>query len=222
MQRFLGHACLVIWICAVAIALPAQSFAKGPVVFELFSTKACTYGDEAAATFRGYAGQGNVIALACYVGDFFSDIYANDACRDRQSSYTRRFSLGGVRTPLVILNGMYDMSGRSKTIHSGMSLARSTGRISELEVVENGGRATFSLPSLNGVESDRNFDVTLYKYKGVSQEEPNIVFNIKSLEEWNGSAASFGFDVAGGEFSYAVLVQKQVSGEVIAAGILEP
>lgn len=208
---------LTVLLLALIALNPAPAVAQSPVVFELFTSKACTYGAEADAAFQAYEQQGDVIALACYVGDFFSDIYANDACRDRHSAYVSKLDLGSIRTPLVILNGVYDMLGRTKTIKSGMRLAQSTGQITMFDIIKDGARARFSLPDLQ----PETYDITVYKHKNISQKEPNIVFNISNLGQYSGVSSSYGFDLDGGDFSYAVLVQNAYTSEIVAAGRFE-
>ena len=215
---------------SAAAATPSQP----PVVIELFSSQACTYCPPADAFMAELVKQQGVIGLTCHV-DYFDvkkGSLAKRFCTRRQSDYVRRMKLSSNYTPQMVVNGHIDVIGYETGKVSAAVLKARAEKILPLQITKKAENVySFSLPSMHTGDDPARIWVALFdKPHNVTVAEGgnagkhityhNIVSGLMDLGPWDGAMASRVVSpiMSASQAGFAVLVQEEKSGNIIAAG----
>jgi hypothetical protein len=208
-----------------------------PVVLELFSSQTCPFCPQADSLFARYAADPHYIALACHVDyDALNDPFARGICTQRQDSYVRELEAGVSYTPQLVVNGAREAVGY-KAAEVGAA-------IEEAAAQEPVAPITFTPePSADGYKVHWRGRVRpapgarpphiwlammLAPQKvpaekaGASPVYANIVNRVQDLGTWPPTvpAQVLHAPLAPGETGFALLVQDEASGRIVAAGQL--
>jgi len=228
---------LIFLLCMVAVS---PVWAKGPVVLELFTSRSCGASPSADALLHEILrdpGQSDVIGIACYVLPFRAE--GQDAwperkfCNNRQGGYMYSVGFQSMSTPLMIMNGKYELSGGDETlVRSALNMARVEEDIYSLDLHLDNDVLRFTLPAMGdqgplsvwlyyatdvsieetGAEDGEDLGVSTYRY---------AARDLKELMSWDGNPQNLAVDVGhyDGPGKIAVLVQPY-DGAILAAGQL--
>jgi hypothetical protein len=115
-------AVLVAALPGLLVAGPGAAHAQSPApvraVIELFTSQGCSSCPPADALLKTYAESGDVMALSLpvdywdYIG--WKDTFASPRNTERQRAYAKRFDIGPVYTPQVVINGTSQAVGSNR------------------------------------------------------------------------------------------------------------
>ena len=228
-------ALLALTLAATVAAAPAG--ARDLTVVELFTSQGCSSCPPADALLTELAGRDDVLALSVHVDywDYigWKDPFGTAAGTERQRAYARRFGLGYVYTPQMVVQGRAQMTGSDR---DGVltAIARDQA-MPHMKVAIRGDAAgaTAMLPAHDGGEAadvwaaafDRSHStrVELGENGGRTLAHSNVLRDIKRIGVWNGRAAELPLpmaELAAGRDAVAVLVQSQSTGAILGAAVL--
>jgi hypothetical protein len=207
-----------------------------PVVIELFSSQACTFCPPADKFLGQLVQQQGIIGLSCHV-DYFDvkqGSMSKKFCTQRQTNYIKKLKVPAHYTPQMVVNGHMDVIGYEADKVSAAILKARSERIDRVNITrqesDNYGYtinardlkgepvhvwlAIFDKPHEKTVQDggNRGKRVTYY----------NVVSRLTDLGSWDGAAQTqylkpfMTADNAG----FAVLVQNDTTGNIIAAGAI--
>ncbi|WP_169731714.1 DUF1223 domain-containing protein [Sphingomonas jaspsi] len=214
--------------------MKTASSSGGLSVIELYESQGCSSCPPAIRNANALADRKDMLVLTFsvtywdYLG--WKDIYGQPAFTQRQHDYANGSGRSRVSTPQMIINGRTALVGdRPDEIRADLA---KTGRIPTLSVTSTN-PGTISLRS-SGKPQGRS-DVWLVRYDPHSLNVPirsgenagrtiahrNVVFGLKRLGGWDGSARTFDVPAAGRPgLAEAILVQAPNGGPLLAAAKL--
>lgn len=209
---------------------------KALLVLELFSSEICMFCPAAEALLAEKVAGGNVIGLTCMV-DYMqtrSDGPGRPFCTARQAEYALKLGTGPNYTPQMIVNGTQDAIGHKiESVDEAMRRA-SERPILALALARSAAqpeRFSVALPDLGPSRPAQPLSLVVALYRrqigvqgtaGAARALTHLVFDLRILESWDGTAQSLSFSAAieKGD-GLALLVQDPVTGALVAAGALE-
>ena len=217
---------------AAVMALTAPALADSPVVVELFTSQGCSSCPPADKMLQALAERDDVIALALHVDywDYigWKDAFAHPAFTERQKAYARALKQRMVYTPQFIINGAESpKAGRRAEIAALIQKYAQRAPEADLSIRRVG--ASYNV-ILQNAKSTGGYDVQLVSVSpletveisrgenaGRRLEYANSVIGWQNLGRWDGlGPTTFATGVLG-PGRYAVLVQHQNNGEIVAA-----
>tara|TARA_B100000780_G_scaffold158660_1_gene110933 strand:+ start:720 stop:1418 length:699 start_codon:yes stop_codon:yes gene_type:complete len=207
-----------------------------PVVVELFTSQGCSSCPPVDVYLADLAKQSNVIALAWHVDywDYigWKDSFASPVFTERQRAYAHAQKQRMVYTPQLIVNGVDHIKGK---IYDEVSAAilKVTAQKAFIKLSSSRAGAAYAV-TLSAGHQNGAFDVQLVRVSpnntveilhgenaGKTVSYVNVVMDWRSLGWWDGQdKVTFRTgDLAQGK--YAILVQDQGHGEIIAAAWLQ-
>lgn len=225
------RAALLALVCGLA-GLPAV--ADRLVVVELFTSQGCSSCPPADALLGELATRADVLPLAFHVDywDYigWKDIFGDPANTERQRRYAAAAGARTVYTPQMVVGGKDHVVG-----YKPMKLAMLIDRHGEaeqpvaIEAVRAGGEVRIALEPMDrpvgAVEvllvrylPERTVDIRRGENAGRTLDYHNIVVSLRSVGRWSGQGRFAKSVPADGEGEFAVLVQRQETGPILAAG----
>ncbi|WP_082630923.1 DUF1223 domain-containing protein [Roseovarius atlanticus] len=229
-----GVMAVVLFFAAPVVAQDAER----PVVVELFTSQGCSSCPAADKFFHKLAGHEGVIALSLHVDywDYigWKDSFASPAHTKRQRAYAKAADRRVVYTPQMVINGKDDVVGnRPMDVVDVIDRHRRLPRTVALELSRQGESVLVEAESLK--QMDGPLTVQLVRFRpestvhikrgenaGRTISYANVVTEMRSLGDWDGSAPLRVTAEAGGDAPVAVLLQnKGGAGLIEAAAVLE-
>ncbi|WP_299549455.1 thioredoxin family protein [uncultured Tateyamaria sp.] len=220
---------------AAFASLVSPAVAQSPVVVELFTSQGCSSCPPADKLMHELAKRDDVIALALHVDywDYigWKDEFADPAYAKRQRGYAVEAGRRSVYTPQMIINGQTDIVGARPMELSRliMEYAEKSTPVS-LEVTRDGESVQIVAQSSasNGplvvqmlrYTRERTARITRGENAGHTISYANVTEDWKILQEWDGITDLKIKADAPGEKPLVVMVQKGLSGPILAAAQL--
>ena len=202
------------------------------MVVELFSSQGCASCPPADQFLLELAQQRNLIALRWHVDYWdcigWKDAFAHPAFTERQKAYARALNERMIYTPQFIINGAESPKAGwraevaaliQKYAHLALGADLSTRRVGAsydviLQNAQSSGRYDVQLVSVSPLET---VEISRGENAGRRLEYANSVIGWQNLGRWDGlGPTTFATGVLG-PGRYAVLVQHQNNGEIVAA-----
>lgn len=206
-----------------------------PVVVELFSSQACTYCPPADAYLGELIQNPGVIGLSCHV-DYFGKgaSLGKRFCTERQTGYIKKMKLKAHYTPQMVINGHFDAVGYETGKVSAAILKGRAEKIDRVEIARQGGELySFSLNprQLNGyphsvwlaIFDQPHDEMRRDGRKGARNHTYyNVVSRMNNMGVWDGAPRQQTVSpfLESGNGGFAILVQNDVTGAIIAAGAI--
>ena len=222
---------------AWALAMPASSLAKRPVVLELYTSQGCSSCPPADSLISRLSDRPDVLALSLPVTYWDMLGWKDTANTRRQKSYAASMGRGGVYTPQIIVDGITDVVGsreaqveaaigaRRTDMHEvpiTLSLSPSALHISIGALVEKS--ADDATVWLIHVLSHASVRIGAGENRGRNLDYRNVVRDVRAVALWKGQPLSLDIPRADqslpGYDSVAVLVQEAAYGRVIGARMI--
>jgi hypothetical protein len=230
--------CIFLLILTFIMDAPARA-GENPVVVELFTSQGCASCPAADKILKEIAAQNNVIALACHVTywDYLGwrDTLSRDFCTERQRGYAAQNPSHRVYTPQMLINGQGAFIGsRREQALRGIENARVHNQILPVSLnMKSAGTLTATLPALPagrytlrvfGYKRTHQESITAGENRGRNVDYTNSILFQTLAEDWDGTPGTRDLDIPQGQGTdnYAVLVQNDPFGPVVAAGTLTP
>lgn len=232
--KILFTAILAAWLFPMTIANQALAQARG--VIELFTSQGCSSCPPADRLLVKLANDPSLIALSWHVDywDYlgWKDTFSNPAFTSRQKAYSGARGDGEVYTPQVVVNGVRQMVGSSR---SAIDAAISDKQGNELTVPITFDSTGSSVRVLIGAAAAGvprtgtiyllpvlgSREVTIRRGENASHAVTytNVVRSINPLATWAGNAKSIdiSLDKLGGPDRYFVLLQ---TGSLASPGVI--
>lgn len=235
MKRILTGLALTFTLAAASFAMPAQ--ARDLTVVELFTSQGCSSCPPADALLTDLAKRDDVLALSVHVDywDYigWKDPYGTAAGTERQRDYARRFGLGYVYTPQMVVQGHAQMTGSDRSGALNAIARDQAMPHMNVAIRGNAAGATVVLPARDGGEVADVWAVAFDRHQSTRVERgenggrtlnySNVVRDLKRIGTWHGQAADLVLPIAEmgpGHDAVAVLVQSQSSGTILGAAVL--
>lgn len=224
--------CAIIW--------PIQAIADDNIaVIELYTTEfTCEGAPEANQSFEKHiAGDhANLIAFSCHLTEYNDDEeqseIAREFCDERLDQYQDSLDIFFVSEPLIVFNGVYSLDGRKESgVRNAISFAHSQDSIRQITISNHKEKLHVTLPKMR---LENSVDVWIFGYKksitpNVTDISPNpqtfsnVATHAKHLSSWDGQYMNLSYpthdiDADG----YIVIAQNSISGQIIAAGKIDP
>lgn len=231
-----GLACAL--VAAALSVSPAQADGDKLTVVELFTSQGCSSCPPADALLTDLAKRPDVLALSMHVDywDYigWKDPYASPDNTERQRRYARRFGLGYVYTPQMVVQGMTQMTGSNRSaVLDGIALAENMPRV-DVAIDRAGDGAVVRVgdavdgnrtANLLAVVFDRSHTnpVRRGENSGRTLTHSDVVRGMRSVGTWNGKAMDVKLllgDFAKGHDACAVILQSQTTGAILGAAVL--
>lgn len=228
-----------IFILACALSLSASRAEESPplTVVELYTSQGCSSCPPADIVLKNLTREKDVLALSFAV-DYWNylgwkDIFSQPQFTRRQQDYNRALGREGVFTPQMIINGQKSVVGsRSGQVRRLVKAAQTKGpdinfqkiadKMLSLRVGEGAGDATIWLV---GYDTAKEVKIGRGELRGRTQAYHNVVRSLKHIGNWMGEEIKLTF--ASDEMSgvkcdnYAILIQQDTTGPILAAARLE-
>ncbi len=215
-------------------AVQAESLAdpSRPVVLELFTARSCAFCPRADKMLAELSGRQGVIAIACHV-DYFrgADPLAQPFCIARQAWYMDRLRAGPAYTPQLVINGMRDTAVRNTdrldrliaaAIDQNLDLIRIRpleDKAFELQLPDSMAKqdlkgwmfvvAAFRKPVQGPAESGG---------EALTYVHAADTLRLMPLDALKGTAFKLTIPLSNDQEGFAVLLQRQDTGQIAAAG----
>jgi hypothetical protein len=220
-------------LCLLTLSVPTLSYGQNaPVVVELFSSQGCSSCPPADQFLLEIAQQRNIIALGWHVDywDYigWKDAFAHPAFTERQKAYARALNERMIYTPQFIINGAESpKAGQRAEVAALIQKYAHLAPVVDLSIRRVG--ASYDV-ILQNAQSSGGYDVQLVSVSPLETVEisrgenagrrvdyANSVTGWQDLGRWDGfDLITFQTGVLG-PGRYAVLVQHQNNGEIVAA-----
>ncbi|WP_299614090.1 thioredoxin family protein [uncultured Tateyamaria sp.] len=220
---------------AAIASLVTPAVAQSPVVVELFTSQGCSSCPPADELMHELVKRDDVIALALHVDywDYigWKDEFADPAHAERQRGYAVEAGRRSVYTPQMIINGRADIVGArpmelaklisdysAETTPVTLDLTRSGDSV---RIVAQSSQANGPLVvQMLRYTPERTSRITRGENAGHTITYANVTEDWKILQEWDGvTDLSINAD-APGDKPLVVMVQKGLSGPIVAAAQL--
>lgn len=205
-----------------------------PVVVELYQSQGCSSCPPANAALNMIADRPGVIALSFAVTYWdrlgWKDIFADESYTQRQYDYARTLGNANVYTPQVVINGKEQLTG-IKRGELARAVQASTPLSGGPQIAVNGNIVIIGKKPENAVRADiwlvrfdprtQHVGIRSGENSGRTLPHKNIVKSLVRLGHWQGKSARYGLPrSADTNWKSAILVQRQTTGEIIAAKII--
>ena len=229
-----------IFVMCVSIALwvlPVS--ARDLTVVELYTSQGCSSCPPADRFLGELAKRDDVLALSFHVDywDYigWKDVFASPVNTERQRIYAKRFGLGYVYTPQMVVHGSAQMTGSNRpAVLNGIAQAKTMPMI-KVDLVRDANGVTVSLPEQTGAKSatvysvlfDRQHETNIRRGENGGQKliYSNVVRKLERLATWNGKAMKVALMVdeasAQDRDACAVIVQSDQTGMILGAAMLD-
>ena len=220
-------------LCLLTLSVPTFSYGQtAPVVVELFSSQGCASCPPVDEFLFELAQQRNIIALGWHVGywDYigWKDAFAHPAFTERQKAYAPALKQRMIYTPEFIINGAESLKvGRraeiaaliQKYAHLAPGADLSVRRVGAsydvmLQNAQSTGRYDVQLVSVSPFDA---VEISHGENAGRRLDSANSVTGWQNLGRWDGLGPTTFETGVLGPGRYAVLVQHQNNGEIVAA-----
>jgi len=220
-------------LCLLTLSVPTFSYGQtAPVVVELFSSQGCASCPPVDEFLFELAQQRNIIALGWHVDywDYigWKDAFAHPAFTERQKAYAPALKQRMIYTPEFIINGAESLKvGRRAEIAALIQKYAHLAPGADLSVRRVG--ASYDV-MLQNAQSTGRYDVQRVSVSPFDTVEishgenarrrldyANSVTGWKNLGRWDGLGQTTYETGVLGPGRYAVLVQHQNNGEIVAA-----
>ncbi len=220
-------------VSAFALLSAVSARADRLVVVELFTSQGCSSCPPADALLGELTERDEVLPLALHVDywDYigWKDKFADPEHTERQKGYARVAGSRSIYTPQMIVGGKDHVVGY-KPMKLAMLIDRhgETPEPVDVEATRNGQTITVKLRAESPLPG--RYDVVLVRYlpeesvnirrgenAGRTLSYHNIVTEMKTLDDWNGRGTETYSARVTGEGRFAVLVQREDHGPIVAA-----
>ena len=220
-------------LCLLTLSVPTFSYGQtAPVVVELFSSQGCASCPPVDEFLFELAQQRNIIALGWHVDYWdcigWKDAFAHPAFTERQKAYAPALKQRMIYTPEFIINGAESLKvGRraeiaaliQKYAHLAPGADLSVRRVGAsydvmLQNAQSTGRYDVQLVSVSPFDT---VEISHGENAGRRLDYANSVTGWKNLGRWDGLGQTTYETGVLGPGRYAVLVQHQNNGEIVAA-----
>ncbi len=224
------------FMCAAAAFLATPASAREKVVVELFTSQGCSSCPPADRFLGELAGRDDVLALSMHVDywDYigWKDPYALSENTSRQRAYARRFGLGYVYTPQMVVDGHIQATGSNRrAVLAGIERSKSEPGL-DFAIARNGTGASVALPAGTAepatvyallIDRRHETDVRRGENGGRKLAHSNVVRAMKRIATWNGEAMTVDLPLAEmgteGRDLCAVIVQSDRDGRILGAAV---
>jgi len=225
-------------LTAGLIAMPGTASAQsGPVVVELFTSQGCSSCPPADDYLAGLADRKDVLALAFHVDYWdrlgWKDTFATPEYTARQYAYGRTFKNRSVWTPQFVVGGVAYSRGsfRNEVASQIESLSRKPADVN-LSAVSQGGKISISaeplvsgLPkmivSLVGYAVEETVQIKRGENAGRTISYRNTVRSWSDVGRWDGRTSAQLSVSAPGEPPFAVIIQAEENGPIVASAFVQ-
>ena len=229
---------IIVVLAAGSLSAQAQGDNRLTVV-ELFTSQGCSSCPPADAVLKSLRDRPGMLTLSWPVDYWdrlgWEDTFAHPHHSMRQAAYNKRFGRGGVFTPQMVFDGRFQSVGsRNDQVRRGIELSLHQDRNDIRPIMTvNDGKLTVTLPQSDIDEtvtvravwylSDATVDIGEGENRGRTLHYTNVVRDSDMLEDWNGEAISYTFDVSKGTElgadNFALLLQEgYYHGPIVGAG----
>lgn len=220
-------------IGAALMLVPVTAQAEGPVVVELFTSQGCSSCPPADRLLAELATHEYVIALALHVDywDYlgWKDSFAQPAFSNRQRSYAQGWGERTVYTPQMVVQGVkYMVGSRSDEVQRQIMQYEDEGPKVSLTASNEGSGIHVELAPVGGAQGPAEIYLVRFtpletvliergENAGRTIDYVNVVRSWESLGVWDGTSAAAVEADAQVSGEYAVIVQSEGQGEILAA-----
>lgn len=227
---------LIPFVLALFASVAAPATAQSPVVVELFTSQGCSSCPPADKLMHDLAERDDVIALALHVDywDYigWKDEFADPAYADRQRGYAVEAGRRSIYTPQMIINGQADIVGtRPMELSKHIADYGAKPSVVNLALSRRGEDVVISAQTTAATGPlvvqmlryvpQRTARITRGENAGHTITYANVTQDWKILQEWDGVTELTLETPAPGDMPLVVLVQKGVSGPILAAAQLK-
>lgn len=218
---------------ALAVQLPGQASAEGPVLVELFTSQGCASCPPADAIMAEIADRDDVIGMALHIDywDYigWKDEFAQPAFTIRQKRYAYAAGAKSIYTPQIIVNGLDHVVGakpmklaelidrhKARPARATLTLDRTGDTLAFVleptEQINRGGIVRLGL-----LEAKHTVEIGRGENAGHTFTYHNILRELRDVAEWDG-LGTLESEVEVPEGAIAVIfVQERGMGPVLAA-----
>ena len=222
-------------LCFLGVMAVQPVAARELTVVELYTSQGCSSCPPADAFLNELAKRDDVLALSFHVDywDYigWKDTFASPANTERQRAYARRFGIGYVYTPQMVVHGAAQMTGSNRpAVLNGIAQAKTMPAVQiELRRDASGVHATLSPKKDTGPASvyavlfDREHATNIRRGEngGRQIKYSNVVRKLERLTGWNGKAMTVALPVGEqANDACAVIVQSDETGMILGAATL--
>jgi len=226
-------------VCAAAVVLTATAASsRDLVVVELFTSQGCSSCPPADRFLGELAKRDDVLALSMHVDywDYigWKDPFASPDNTTRQRLYARRFGLGYVYTPQMVVDGYTETTGSNRpAVMNGIAQAKAMPGLN-LALARTDGGARVDLPAgepdqavVYALLIDRHQETNVRRGENGGRKlgHSNVVRDMKRVGIWRGAAITVDLRLAemdtDGRDLCAVIVQSERSGRILGAAVLD-
>lgn len=234
--RFVSIFALITLLLAPAV----QAGENAPLtVVELYTSQGCSSCPPADIVLKKLSRNRDVLALSFAV-DYWNylgwkDTFSQRKFTQRQRDYNRALGREGVFTPQMIINGQNSIVGSresdvTKLVKASpakgpdITFAKTDGEMLSLQI-DTGPDTARATIWLVGYDTDKQVNIKSGELRGRTQGYHNVVRSLTHIGNWMGQEIKLTF--ASNEMSgvkcdnYAILIQKDTTGPIIAAARLE-
>ncbi len=231
MRLVAGLVALVLW--GMFPPMPATAGEGSPVVIELFTSQGCSSCPPADELLARLARRDDVLALSLHVDywDYIGwpDNFARPEHTERQKAYARAAGMRTIYTPQMIIAGVDHVIGaKAMDVIEYIEMRREAPERIVLEAELDGGvlrieaRPTAPLPPalvVTGVDFLERAEVHIQRGENAGRvmTYTNIVTDMRELGRWNGQGTLRIELPKQGDGAFAVLIQEEGPGEILAA-----
>lgn len=228
-------------ILALAVLLVPGAALAGTLVAEVFTaqTSTCAYQPQGDQEIKDILAQyPDVLVITCHDSYLAEpDLTPGEKeafggyCSKRKVEYAGFHAIYTFNIPLVMVNGHYDLNASYPgQIPAGIAMARQNTQVVAFEVsASDNNMLQASLPSLPEGSAGGHYAIRLVAYRPETDTRPedlmgivNPITAVRELGAWDGRAQSLSVPIDGLEKrAFAVIVQENVYGPIIAAGKIE-
>jgi hypothetical protein len=226
---------------STAMAQPADSKGKRPVVVELYTSQGCSSCPPADVLLGQLATRKDVLAISLPVTYWdmlgWRDTLASDSNTRRQKAYAKELGRGGVYTPEMIIDGASDVVGsRTQAVESAIAARASDMQAVPVEIEANRQQIHIAVGSapdhgqrdatiwLFGILPQATVGIGDGENSGRTITYHTVVREIRSIGTWRGQPVSVSMPRAEAgppHDGIAVIVQQGGYGRVLGAALMD-
>jgi hypothetical protein len=220
---------------ALACGLASARAQERPIVVELFTSQGCSSCPPAEALLGELATRPEVLALAMHIdywdGLGWKDPYSSRAATARQRAYDAQFSVGGIYTPQMVVDGHWQAVGSDTgEVADAIKLAVRSERTVPMSLTVGQGTAHVVIPRAAPGDAgtvwligfDRRHDTTVRAGENAGRTilQANVVRGLAPVGHFDGTATEIDATIAWPCERVAALLQ-QGDGRVIGATVTD-
>jgi hypothetical protein len=226
---------LLLFPLALAWGVTSAQAQDRPIVLELFTSQGCSSCPPAEALLGELATRPEVLALAMHIDYWdnlgWKDPYSNRAATARQRAYNAQFTVGGIYTPQMVVDGHWQAVGSDAgEVADAIKLADRARRTVPMRLAVVEGTAHVAIAQAAATDAgtvwligfDRRHDTTVRAGENAGRTllQANVVRGLAPIGHFDGTAAEINGKVSWPCERVAALLQ-QGDGRVIGAVVAD-